>query len=185
MSSNQIMNHLEALCWVKNAPNIGACFDTNKIEFRSNNGFEDRIGVDDPDNPQQPAFILFLQQPYSKKETAIYGFIPTVLDSVAGIPTGLYPEPTLGMPGLTIWPIDRRLVEVQDPPLTPAQLLSIVTQDVYDALIVFASLPAGEDSLEFFSADVCIAVARIPQKSGATKLVPVVAPSLNPVPPGP
>ena len=173
MSSNQLANHIEAACWLRNGPAPGEGPIAERIQYlRSANGFENRIALITGTQGIAPLVLLLLDRAYSRRETAILTTMPTTTDVITdGAPIAPIYPPIFG-PAAAVFamPVDRRLMidPTFVPPTDPDEITALF--EVYDSILVSPLTVEGEP----LYADLCVAVVRIPQLEGETEVIPLL-----------
>lgn len=176
MSANEIANRIEAIAWVRNGPNPGEGGSETPIQyFRSQNGFEDKLGVIGAEGAT-PTLLLLLDRAYVRAETAVFGFIPTTADVYDRFDDDpeLASYPASPMFQLQIVAADRRIW--LDPtfvvPTDPYEAVKLY--ETYDALLV-TPLGYTEGPGSLF-ADFCVGVVRTQKKLGTTEYIVIEEP---------
>lgn len=170
MSSNEIANHIEAACWLKFGPGDPGVVPP-PLYFRSQNGFIDRIGVADVNDPTAaPVVMLELDRYYTRSETAVFVSCPQGVD-IAEIPPDppevvFYPDPgdIQGLLAPNFLCVDSRAFynELNPFPATPEEFVMLFER--YNAIFIQVPAVTGEGVSSVFT-DLCVQVLRIPRGS--------------------
>lgn len=160
MSANEIQNHIEAACWLRNGPAPGeGPWDQPVQYFRCQNGFENVIGIVPPEG-STPTVLLLLDRQYTRNETCVFAYAPATADLVyTGATPSLAVYPIAPMLQVRATPVDRR--PFIDPtfvaPVDPIEAVALYEK--YDAILIQTfDFEAGD-----IFADLCVQVVRVPR----------------------